>query len=413
MTALTVEAAEMKRLVETLGMIGEQPGGGLIRYVYDQAWVAAREQVAAWMREAGLDVRKDAVGNLFGRVEGASPRTVLTGSHIDTVKLGGRYDGALGVLSALAAVRELYEKRGKPEKSLEVVALCEEEESRFHANFWGTRGMLGLIRDSELDHLKDEQGITIGQAMQQVGLDPGKVTDARRTDLDAFVELHIEQGRILFDEKSYEKSPLGIVDTITGLCRFRVTVAGRTDHAGTTPMDLRQDALQAAAHMAIEMTRIVTEAGRPAVVTNGWWNVLPGAWNIVPGMVEFSVDLRHPDEATKQDLAAQLRQRADEISTQHRVVVSYELLGNVLPMDMHAQIKSQLKAAAEEQGVPWISMISGAGHDSQVMATGVPTAMLFVPSVEGRSHSSAEYTTPEDAARGASVLAAALYRLAY
>src|SRR5713226_4817517 len=166
---LTVDPAELKRLVETLGAIGEQPGGGIIRHVYDSAWVAARQQLADWMRAAGLAVREDAVGNLFGRIEGDSPRTILTGSHIDTVQLGGRYDGALGVLSALAALRVLKDTAGKPKKSLEMVALCEEEDSRFHCNFWGTRGMLGLISESEIDELRDEQGVSIGAAMREIG----------------------------------------------------------------------------------------------------------------------------------------------------------------------------------------------------------------------------------------------------
>jgi allantoate deiminase len=405
----SVEPHEMQRLVETLGAIGEQPGGGIIRHVYDPAWVAARQQLAEWMRDAGLTVREDAVGNLFGRIDGDSPPTVLTGSHIDTVRLGGRYDGALGVLSALAALRVLRERAGKPKKSLEMVALCEEEDSRFHANFWGTRGILGLIAESELEALKDEDGITIGEAMQKVGLPPENLKHATRKDLDAFVELHIEQGRILFDEHL----PLGIVDTITGLYRFRVTVEGRTDHAGTTPMDLRRDALQAAARIARAMTQLVEQAGRPAVITNGWWDVQPGAWNIVPGLVHFSVDLRHPDEATKQRLAAQVRNVGEQIAAEREVGIAYEVVSDVLPKDMDAAVKHELRAAADAAGVKWIPMVSGAGHDSQVMAAGVPTAMLFVPSVEGRSHSAAEYTSPEDAARGATVLAAALHRLAY
>ena len=407
--ALVVEPREMQHLVETLGTIGEQPGGGIIRFVYDAAWVAARQKLAEWMREAGLEVREDAVGNLFGRLEGESPRTVLSGSHIDTVRLGGRYDGALGVLSALAAVRLLKQSLCKPRRSLEMVALCEEEDSRFHCNFWGTRGILGLIEPRELESLKDENGVSIGQAMAQVGLPPERFREAVRHDLDAFIELHIEQGRIMFDEGV----PLGIVDTITGLYRFRVAVEGRTDHAGTTPMDLRRDALQAALHMAMEMTRIVEEPGRPAVITHGWWDVQPGAWNIVPGLVHFSVDLRHPSEEVKQQLAARVRQRGEEVAASRGVSVQYEVVGDVRPKDMDGGLKAELAAAAESCGVGWKPMVSGAGHDSQVMATGVPTAMLFVPSVEGRSHSAAEYTSPEDAARGATVLAAALRRLAY
>jgi allantoate deiminase len=290
-----------------------------------------------------------------------------------------------------------------------VVALCEEEDSRFHCNFWGTRGILGLIQASELESLRDEHGSSIGQAMTEVGLQPERFREAIRDDLDAFVELHIEQGRILFDEGL----PLGVVDTITGLYRFRVTVEGRTDHAGTTPMDLRRDALQAAAQLAREMTGIVEQAGRPAVITNGWWDVQPGAWNIVPGLVHFSVDLRHPDEASKQRLAAEVRARGEAIARERGVSVAYEVVGDVLPKEMHPDIKAELRAAADACGVRWRPMVSGAGHDSQVMATGVPTGMLFVPSVEGRSHSSAEYTSPEDAARGATVLVAALQRLAY
>jgi len=408
-TPLTVEPSEMQRLVETLGVIGEQPGGGIIRHVYDSAWVAARQQLADWMRAAGLTVREDAVGNLFGRLEGESTRTILTGSHIDTVQLGGRYDGALGILTALAALSTLKQKASKPKKSLEMVALCEEEDSRFHCNFWGTRGMLGLISESEMDELRDEQGVSIGAAMREIGFPPEKYAEAIRDDLDAFVELHIEQGRILFDEGF----SMGIVDAITGLYRFRVTVEGRTDHAGTTPMDLRRDAFQAAAYMAQQMTQIVEREGRPAVITNGWWEVLPGAWNIVPGLVHFSVDLRHPDEPTKQRLAAAVRQRGERIAAEHGVSVAYTVVGDVPPKDMDAGIKAHLQGAAEACGVQWIPMVSGAGHDSQVMATRVPTAMLFVPSFEGRSHSAAEYTTPEDAARGATVLAAALHRLAY
>jgi len=404
-----VEPSEMQHLVETLGVIGEQPGGGIVRHVYDSAWVAARQQLAEWMRAEGLAVREDAVGNLFGRIEGESPRTILTGSHIDTVQLGGRYDGALGILSALAALRILKDALGKPKKSLEMVALCEEEDSRFHCNFWGTRGILGLISESEMDELRDEQGVSIGTAMREIGFPPEKYAEAVRDDLDAFVELHIEQGRILFDEGL----PLGIVDAITGLYRFRVTVEGRTDHAGTTPMDLRRDALQAAAEIARKMTEIVERAGRPAVITNGWWDVLPGAWNIVPGLVHFSVDLRHPDEAVKQGLAAEVRSRGDQIAADRGVSVAYTVVGDVPPKEMDADVKAHLHAAAEACGVQWTPMISGAGHDSQVMATRVPTAMLFVPSFEGRSHSAAEFTTPEDAARGATVLAAALRRLAY
>jgi allantoate deiminase len=242
-----------------------------------------------------------------------------------------------------------------------------------------------------------------------VGLEPERFRDADRTDLDAFVELHIEQGRMLYDERL----PLGVVSTITGLYRFLVTVEGRTDHAGTTPMDLRRDAFQAAAEMSSALTRLAVAEGRPAVLTTGWWDIQPGAWNIVPGLVKFGVDLRHPDEATKQRLAAEAHALCQGIGKRRAVKASHEVVGDIPPQDMHPAVRAEIEAAAEACDVTYIPMVSGAGHDSQVMATRVPTAMLFVPSHDGRSHSAAELTTPEDAARGATVLATALQRIAY
>ncbi|MBV9355833.1 MAG: Zn-dependent hydrolase [Chloroflexi bacterium] len=407
---LAVAPATMARYVETLGAIGEQPGGGLIRPVYTPAWSQARDQLAAWMDAAGLAVRADAVGTLFGRLVGDDDgRTILTGSHFDTVKLGGKFDGALGVLSALAALETLAARAGRPRRSLEMVALCEEEGSRFAATFWGTRAMLGMIQPAELGTLRDEAGMSIGQAMSAVGLDPGMVHEAVRSDLDAFFELHIEQGRILYDDGTQ----LGIVETITGIFSQVITVEGRTDHAGTTPMDSRHDALQGAAEMALAITEAALAEGRPLVATTGKWDVQPGAWNIVSGRTRFWLDVRHPNESTKQRFVERARALCSQIAERRGLEVRFEVLQDVPPMDMDVGLRQRLQAAADRLGVTHHAMVSGAGHDSQVMARRVPTAMLFVPSVEGRSHSAAEYTSPEDAARGASVLTATLYEMAY
>ena len=408
---LHIDPSRLEQYIEMLGTIGLQAGGGIIRPVYSPAWVQARQQLAGWMSAAGLEVREDAVGNLFGRLRGTidDTRTILTGSHIDTVKLGGRFDGALGILSALIALQTLREQAGKPQRSLEMVALCEEEGSRFQAHYWGTRGMLGLIHDKDLHALRDDDGLSIAEAMQAAGLSPERYREAMRQDLDVFLELHIEQGRILYDEQI----DIGIVESITGLHRQLVTVLGRADHAGTTPMNLRRDAFQGAALMAIEITRIVEQKGWPAVVTMGKWEVRPGAVNIVPGEARFSLDLRHPDEATKQALVEAIRTTCETIAKQRGLSVSIETTGNSLPAHMDSQLQQVLVQSAQACGATWKFMPSGAGHDSELMARRVPTAMLFVPSVEGRSHSAAEYTTLEDAVRGATVLATALYQLAY
>lgn len=407
---IEVDASKLQHLIEVLGAIGQQPEGGIVRPVYSPAWVEAREQLAIFMRAAGLDVRGDAMGNLFGRLHGDDDsHTILTGSHFDTVPFGGKFDGALGILAGIAALQSLRENLGTPQRSLEVVALCEEEGSRFPAHCWGTKGMLGRIDPVEFDEVRDAQGITIAEAMRAVGLPPERYREAIRADVAAFIELHIEQGRILFDEGIN----LGIVIAITGLQHLWITVKGRADHAGTTPMDLRRDALQGAAQMAVEVTRLVEQEGRPAVVTMGKWEVKPGAVNVVPGEVGFSVDLRHPEEETLQRLSAAIRERCEAIAQERYLSISIELTGKSLPQKMDAGLQAELVRAAEACGASWKWLPSGAGHDSQIMARHLPTAMLFVPSVEGRSHSPAEYTTIEDAARGASVLATALSLSAY
>ncbi len=406
-----IESADLVGMIEELSVFGRQPAGGITRPVYSAAWMQARARLAEWMRDAGLEVRDDAVGNLFGRLRGTDDdsRTILTGSHFDTVRLGGKYDGALGVLAGLAAVRALRQQAGRPRRALEVVALCEEEGSRFPANFWGTRAMLGLIRTEDMEALRDDAGTTIGDAMREAGFDPARYAEAVRTDLARFIELHIEQGRTLWAEQV----DVGIVDAITGLHQQVITVEGRADHAGTTPMDLRLDAFQGAALMAVEATRMIEHVGRPAVVTMGQWDVQPGATNVVPGRVRFTVDLRHPDEAMKQRLAGSIREVCEAIARERGLTVTFDLKGDVLPVRMDEQLRAELTWAAETCGASWKVMASGAGHDSQVMARHVPAAMLFVPSVEGRSHSDAEYTRHDDAARGAAVLATALWRLAY
>jgi allantoate deiminase len=407
---IQVDTSILHQYVEALAAIGGQEEGGIVRPVYSAAWVQARGQLAAWMRESGLDVREDSVGNLFGRLRGIDDsRTILTGSHFDTVPLGGKFDGALGILAGLVALRTLREQAGRPQRSLEVVALCEEEGSRFQAHYWGTRGILGLIQADELEWLRDDQDMTISEAMRAIGLSPERYREAVRSDIDAFLELHIEQGRILFDEGVN----LGIVQAITGLRHQQVTVRGRADHAGTTPMDLRRDALQGAAQMASEITRLVEREGRPAVVTLGKWEVKPGAVNVIPDEVTFSIDLRHPDEEIKQRLAVAILICCKTIAQERGLTVSSMITSDSPPSNMDATLQSVLIASAQACGASWRAMPSGAGHDSQEMARRLPTAMLFVPSVEGRSHSNAEYTTPEDAARGASVLATALYQLAY
>jgi allantoate deiminase len=405
-----VDPATMENYIETLGKIGWEDDCGAVRFVYTSAWVEARKQLAAFMQAAGLEVREDAVGNLFGRLRGTDDsRTILTGSHVDTVRCGGRYDGILGILSGLGALKTLREQAGQPQRSLEVVALCEEEGSRYHATYWGTRAIWGMIRAEELDAMRDEDDISIGEAMRSAGFAPERYREAARSDIAMFLEMHIEQGRILYDEHI----ELGIVEAIQGVLKFQVTVRGRAEHAGATPMDIRRDAFQGAAQMALDITRMVEERGRPAVVTMGRWDVRPGGVNVVPSEVRFSIDLRHPDETILQELAHICRDTCQTIAQQRGLKVTVEQTENYLPAQMDASLQRILIASAQTCGASWKHIVSGAGHDSEQMSRHVPAAMLFVPSVDGLSHNPAEYTPLEDVVRGVTVLAITLYQVAY
>jgi len=222
---MRIDAALIERRLDELYAIGAQPDGGAYRPLYGAAWAAAGERVERWMKDAGLKTYRDAVGNIWGRA-GGDGKSIVTGSHIDTVRHGGRLDGALGIVAGLTAVESLRKAKGKPRRPLEVVAICEEEGSRFRANFWGSRAITGTI-----DRVDPE----VAAAMRERGLDPARIATAARDDIDTFVELHIEQGAVL----ESVRTPLAVVSAIVGTAQLEVTVTGRPDHAGTTPMDLR------------------------------------------------------------------------------------------------------------------------------------------------------------------------------
>src|SRR5437016_13069795 len=267
----------LERRLDELYAIGAQPDGGTYRPLYGVAWAAAGDRIEQWMRDAGLKTRRDAVGNIWGRVEGTG-KSIVTGSHIDTVRHGGRLDGALGIVAGLTAVESLLKAKGKPRRTLEVVAICEEEGSLFATNFWGSRAITGTIDSADPE---------IAAAMRERGLDPARIATAARDDIDTFVELHIEQGAVL--ESS--GTPLAVVSAIVGTAQLEVTVSGQPDHAGTTPMDLRRDALAGAAAMVQAIESIARSLGRPAVATVGRLRVEPDQINVVPGQVVFTVDL--------------------------------------------------------------------------------------------------------------------------
>lgn len=407
--AFSITAEQMAAYVNGLGQFGALEDGSIHRDVYDGAWLEARKWLQEQMEEAGLAVHTDAVGNLFGRIQGREDGTILTGSHLDTVSRGGRFDGALGILAGLAALRAIKQLDKLPRKSLEVVALCEEEGGRFYGDFLGSRAVWGRVEVQELDELRDARGITLRQAMELADGLPGEIRAAERTDIESFIELHIEQGPVL--EKAKRK--VGLVSDITGLCVQTVRVSGQADHAGTTPMEYRKDALVGVSEMILAARRIALDLGAPTVATVGHLTVESGAVNVVPETVSFSLDARHPDPARLDAVTARLGEAWMEIAGKYDLQLEIKTVQRTPGTQLDPDLTAVLAAAADLNGVETVNLTSGAGHDSQIMAQHVPTAMLFVPSVGGRSHSKDEFTSFEDCATGSKVLASALHALAY
>jgi allantoate deiminase len=412
-SSLPIDPSKLQARIDALGSIGTHPNGGLFRTLYDDGWVEAMALLRRWMEEAGLAVRFDAVGNLWGRVEGTDTtgdgKAVATGSHVDTVRQGGKYDGALGVHMAITAVHALLENAGRPKRPLEVLVTCEEEGSRFACSFWGARAIVGRVGADEPGRIADPDGVLIGDAMRQRGFDPSKIAEAERHDIAAFVEAHIEQGAIL-EREGY---PLGVVSSITGQRWMQVTVNGVQNHAGTTPMDLRRDALAGAVSMIEQIRAAALAMGRPAVATVGRIQALPGGTNIVPGRCEFSIDTRHAEAKPRRQLIAEIERIIQAVAQDRELQVETTMIMDHDPVPMHEGIRGEIEASIQALGLRYLVMPSGAGHDSEILAPRFPTAMLFVPSKDGKSHTPEEYTPVEWVVPGVQALAGTLHRLAY
>ncbi|MCC3372686.1 Zn-dependent hydrolase [Cohnella sp. REN36] len=413
MTAcLRAEAfAELAPLLERLAAFGAEERGGVTRLLYAQPWLDAQTFLAKRMRAAGLEARFDRVGNLYGRLPGSLPEApiVLTGSHIDTVRSGGRYDGAYGVAAGLLALEGLKRTRGTPLRTLEVVSLCEEEGSRFPLAYWGSGHIAGVYRLEDGAGAVDSDGVPLAEAMAAAGFGRSEQPDCRRSDLGAYVELHIEQGIVL--ERTGHR--LGLVEAIAGQKRFALTVTGASDHAGTTPMALRTDALAGVAEMAVALEARALAAGDPLVATVGRLEVRPNTPNVIPGEVRFTLDVRHHRDEKLERFCREALELFAAIASRRGLTLDAQAWLETEPAPMHSGLTALLDRICCGMNLPPLRMVSGAGHDAQLFATLCPTAMLFVPSKGGVSHSPEEYTSPENLADGAVALADCLYELAY
>jgi allantoate deiminase len=405
-----IDERRLLRRLDDLAQRGALPHGGIYRPLYSPPWSSAMELVTIWMREVGLLVRRDAVGNVWGRIEGSrGGRVIATGSHIDTVRGGGALDGALGVVAGIEAVSSLWQRFGRSTRILECVAICEEEGSRFDTNFWGARAIADRLEPGEADRVRDPDGVSLGDAMRAVGLDPANVATAVRRDLDIFVELHVEQGPILEDHGPR----LGVVTTIAGSAHLEMTVRGQPDHAGAMAMDRRRDALLGASAMALAIADTAVRMGHPAVATVGTIAVEPSQVNVVPGLARFTVDTRHPDPSRRSELIAQIGDLCKRIASERGLALEIRPLRDRAPVTLSPRVTDVLRRASVAAGVEPREMTSGAGHDAQVLSAAANTGMLFVPSIDGRSHCPEEATAAEDVVVGTRVLATALHELAY
>lgn len=393
--------------LDDLAAIGAIDGGGCARLALTDEDKAGRDLVVGWMKGLGLDVRIDAIGNVIGlRAGRENVAPVMTGSHIDTVRTGGRYDGNYGVLAGLEVVRTLNAANVTTRRPIAVAFFTNEEGARFQPDMMGSLVYVGGIRPDEAYAASDKDGISVGDELRRIGyLGPAKPGELQP---HAFVELHIEQGPIL-DE---EKVQIGVVESVQGISWTEYTVTGVSNHAGTTPMRLRRDAGYLASSVNVFARQLACEMGGDQVATVGSVVFRPNLINVVPNRAIFTVDLRNTDETKLKAAEARVAAHIAEVAAAERVEVEAKVLARFEPVIFDAGLVDRVERHAKALSLSTRRMPSGAGHDAQMMQRICPTAMIFVPSVAGLSHNVKEHTEAADLAAGAQVLLNLMLELA-
>ncbi|MFW0761943.1 allantoate deiminase [Staphylococcus cohnii] len=391
---------------------GGLAGGGITRLLYSKEWSNAVQALKETLEKDGFETEFDSIGNLKGRIEGSKypEETIMSGSHIDTVVEGGHLDGQFGVLAAVVAMQSLKAEYGQPLRSLEILALAEEEGSRFPFAFWGSKNFFNLADKADVDSIADGEGVAFKEAMRECGFDY-RTADNDYSYIKSFIEVHIEQGKVL----ETENKSIGVVNGIVGQKRYTINLKGEANHAGTTPMGLRNDAVVAFSKIANQLTDRAREIGDPLVITFGRVDPVPNTVNVVPGEVTFSIDCRHINQEELNQFAEEIDACIKRVSEEEGVQCDIDLWMDEAPTLMDERLVKEVQNAAETVvgESEWKLMPSGAGHDSQIFAKYVTTSMLFVPSINGVSHNVEEETNVEDLVKGIEVLKQVLYKLAY
>ncbi len=410
--SLQIKQARLMADIEKLAEFSDAPPPAITRILFTPTDLAARAFIRQQMREAGLSVREDAIGNIFGRWEGGEKTLppVATGSHIDAVPFSGRYDGSIGVLGALEAVRSLKESGFEPRRSIELIMFSAEEPTRFGIGCLGSRALSGCLDSDNLKALRDSQN----RSLDDIRREAGYQSDLASVPLpqgayEGFIELHIEQGPLL----EGAGIPIGLVTSIAAPATLRVTLKGEGGHAGAVLMAKRRDALVAASEVILAVEKAAASTGRvDSVATVGLLKVHPGAVNSIPSRVTMEIDIRDTSQAPRDGMLAHIKAAVAAIAADRDIEAEIELLNADPPSRSGELPLSALTVACGHLHLPYLKMTSRAYHDTLFMSLLCPTAMIFVPSRGGFSHRPDEYTAPEQIVKGVEVLALALARLA-
>jgi len=417
LSSFAVDKRRLMRDLNAIGRIGIGNHGSVTRLVFSIKELRSRQVLIHLMRQAGLQIRIDAIGNIFGRLEGSDPKApaVLAGSHLDTVIHGGKYDGPVGVIGALEAVRTIHENNIAVRAPLEVVCFVGEESSRFGFSTLGSSLVAGEVQPKDLTNAVDSQGTKLADVLADLGISPRHLPRLARDPktVKAYLELHIEQGPIL--EAIGKK--IGLVTSIAAPSRFKAIFTGQADHSGTTPMEMRKDALVASALFIEQVETTCREfssmqKGR-VVGTVGALKVEPGVINAVPGRVELLVDIRSTSAISKRQVTVLIKKRAKEIARSRSIRIEVATIREEDPVALDPRLLNVTRDLCDEKNIDYEIMPSGAGHDAMQMAKIARAGMIFIPSKKGISHSPLEWTEPEDICLGAQILLETMVRAAH
>jgi N-carbamoyl-L-amino-acid hydrolase len=405
---LKIDIDRLRRDLEDLGRIGRDPDGGITRPSFSRADLEARDWLAEKIREAGLDYRLDGAGNIFGRMGGPG-KTVMVGSHIDTVVGGGMFDGSVGVLTGLECLRTIKENGLKLSRPLELASFTDEE-GNLVGDFLGSRAFIGGLNAETLEKGLTQFGRPLKDVLKGTAFTIESILEAHgsASEIATYVELHIEQGPVL----ETEEIPIGIVSGIAGKHYRWCSFLGTAGHAGTTPIELRRDAFLGLADFALRSTQHVATHHYGSMVTIGKVRVMPGAFSVVPGQADFSFEFRSHSGETLEALERELFDLAGDVAAARGLAFASKIIDRTEPVTISPRLTALLEEESEKLGYPYLLLPSGAGHDAQILAAKTEVAMIFIPSPDGISHSPRESVRWEDLEKGANLLLQALIRLA-